>query len=152
MRRPERPVSDLALTAVAEIRVELGEQMDSGFVRDGRRRFTPILGGSFSALGAGGPLAGLDAEILPGGGDRPLVRIDGPIEIGARYLPRTADGELIEIGARGIRRADAGGVYFRVAMRFATAAPELAALQDALYIADGVREAGAVRHTVYRVG
>lgn len=148
MSRPAVP----QLTAVAEIVVELGDPINFGDTRDGHRRMTPILGGSLRGFAAGSNPQVLDAEILAGGGDRQLVRSDGTIEIDARYEARSRDGVPIGIRATGIRRTVEGAVYFRVAMRFETAAPELAWLQDALYIADGVREAEQVRHIVYQVG
>ena len=142
------------LAPVAEVIVELGEPLDFGRTRDGIRRFTPILGGEVRGIpgtAAGEALRGLRAEILPGGGDRQLVRPDGAVEIDARYDARAAEGALIGLRATGVRRASADGVYFRVALRFETADSALAELQDALFIADGVREADRVTHTVYRV-
>lgn len=175
---PHTPLAPPALAPVAEVVVELGEPLDFGRTRDGVRRFTPILGGELRGIPgspAGEALRGLRAEILPGGGDRQLVRADGAVEIDARYDARTADGALIGLHAAGLRRVlDPGdpepgagtsdapvggtpgtpggaGVYFRVALRFETADPALAELQNALFVADGVREADRVRHTVYRV-
>ncbi|RGE20030.1 DUF3237 domain-containing protein [Leucobacter sp. wl10] len=141
------------LVPVCEVIVELGEALDFGRTRDGARRFTPILGGELRGIAdaqAGEAVRGLRAEILPGGGDRQLVRPDGAVDIDARYDARTAAGSPIGLHATGIRRATADGSYFRVALRFETSDPALAELQDALYVADGVREAGRVRHTVYR--
>ncbi|WP_449280899.1 DUF3237 domain-containing protein [Leucobacter sp.] len=142
------------LTATARVTVELGEPLDFGRTRDGLRRFTPILGGELRGIpdaDAGEAVRALRAEILPGGGDRQLVRPEGVVEIDARYDARTAAGALIGLHATGVRRAITDGVYFRVALRFETADPGLAELQGALYVADGVREADRVTHTVYRV-
>lgn len=147
------------LTAVCEIVVELGTARHHGVTRDGLRRVTPILGGSIRGVAGSGAVA-LRAEILPGGGDRQLVRSDGAggevVEIDARYDARTASGALLTLHASGVRHVPAPGsadpVLFRVALRFETADPALAPLQNALHIADGVREADLVRHTVYRVG
>lgn len=148
------------LRPVAEIRVSLGEPLEFGETRDGRRRFTSILGGSFHGLpgepGASAPeraVAALDAEILPGGGDRQLLRPDGAVEIDASYTARTSEGALIGIRALGLRASGAAGgaPYFRVQLRFETADPGLSALQTTLFVADGVREADAVRHRVYAV-
>jgi len=52
----------------------------------------------------------------------------------------------------GLRRSSKAGTYFMVQLRFETSAPEAAELQHSLYLADGVREADRVCHTVYRVG
>ncbi|PIO50974.1 DUF3237 domain-containing protein [Leucobacter sp. OAMLP11] len=155
------PASAPPLRPVAEILVALGEPLDFGGTRDGRRRFTPILGGTFRGLpveprgpGFASAVAAIDAEILPGGGDRQLLRSDGAVEIDASYAARTGAGTLIGIRARGIRvpHPTGGRPYFRVHLRFEVAAPELAALQSMLFVADGVREADAVRHTVFAVG
>lgn len=147
-------VSAPALLPVCELRVRLGQALDLGGTRAGHRRITPILGGDLRGI-ADGPslpgIAGLVAEILPGGADRQLVRPDETIEIDARYQARTATGGLIDLHATGIRRSGVEGVYFRVALRFETAEPGLAELQDAVYVADGVRERDEVRHTVYRL-
>ena len=176
-----------ALSPVCEIIVELGEPRDFGATRDGERRFTPILGGELRGIAdaeVGGAVRGLRAAILPGGGDRQLLRrqagavgeadpethpaavpAGGPaaipsadpaaiptVEIDARYDARTEQGVLIGMHAVGVRRvARDGGVYFRVTIRFETSEPALAELQNALFVADGVREADRVRHTVYRV-
>jgi len=129
----------------------------------------------------GDAVRALRAEILSGGGDRQLVRapessVDGAltvdssagfpvaagagagsvVEIDARYDAKTEQGALISIHAVGVRRTPGaedpdGVVYFRVAIDFETADPALAALQDSLFVADGVRQQDRVRHIVYRV-
>lgn len=139
------------LEAVAEIIVNLGEPRVFGDTRDGHRRMTPVLGGTLRGLAQAGAGAALEAEILAGGGDHQIVRADGTVEIDARYEARTSAGAYIGIRASGIRRTVESAVYFRVALRFEAAAPELDWLQGALFVADGVREAESVRHTVYRV-
>lgn len=142
---------------VAEIRVELGEPLGFGETRDGRRRFTPVLGGELCAMpGEGAELLGigrLRAEILPGGGDRQLVRVDAAVEIDARYSARTGGGGLIGIRAVGVRvpAAQDGPPYFRVQVRFETAEPEFAELQRAFFVADGHRDASEVRHVVHLI-
>lgn len=145
----------LVTVPVLEIEVLLGESVDVGITRDGHRRFTPILGGTVRGLSSGSGFSTLSAEILPGGGDRQLIRAgsaDGQVvEINASYDAQTATGTLIGIQARGVRTTTVDGVYFRVAIRFETADPALAGLQDALFVADGTRDADRVRHTVYRV-
>lgn len=145
----------IELEAICEILVELGDPSHHGRTRDGERRVTPIIGGTvrgLSGTAAGAGLHALRASILPGGGDRQLIRPDGSVEIDAAYDARTDTGALIAMRVTGIRRHAGTRMYFRVAVRFETAAPGLAELQDALFVADGVREDGFVRHTVYRVG
>lgn len=143
-----------ALQAVCEIEVLLGEPRDLGVTRDGHRRITPILGGTLRGLD-GTDFEGVRGEVLPGGADRQLWREDAgtaSIDIDARYDAQLASGAIASLHARGMRRANEAGVYFMVQLRFETSAPEFAAAQRALFIADGTREADRVRHTVYRVG
>lgn len=80
---------------------------------DDTLEFIPITGGAVS-----GDLAG---EIVPGGGDWCLVRQDGTYEVEARYLIRTAGGDVIDVVNVGVVRDDDG--YFLTAPRFRTVAP-----------------------------
>lgn len=158
------PLAVPRLEAVCEIVVELGATLEIGETRRGLRRVTPILGGELRGLpGAalGEDARALHAEILPGGGDRQLVRpsaggVGTVVEIDARYDAQSSRGALIGIRAKGVRRSAAPespetGTYFRVAIEFETADPQLTALQDSFFVADGVREENRVLHTVYRV-
>ncbi len=143
-----------ALQAVCEIEVLLGEPRDLGVTRDGHRRITPILGGTLRGL-AGTELAGVLGEVLAGGADRQLWREEvgtTSVDIDARYDVQLASGAIVSLHATGLRRASEVGIYFMVQLRFETSAPEAVELQQALFVADGTREADRVRHTVYRVG
>jgi hypothetical protein len=120
------------------------------------RRCIPILGGVVSGR--------LTGEVMPGGADWQQIGSDGTIEIDARYVLKLAEG-LVEVESRGLRagppevlaRLAAGEAvdpalyYFRTAMRFHSAAPELAWLGRILGMASGERLAGAVRLTVHEV-
>lgn len=143
-----------ALEAVCEIEVSLGEPRDLGSTRDGHRRITPILGGTLRGL-EGTDFEGVRGEVLPGGADRQLWREEADttsVEINARYDVQLHSGGFVSLHATGLRRASDAGTYFFVQLRFETSAPEFSAAQQALFIADGVREAESVRHTVFRVG
>lgn len=143
-----------ALQAVCEIEVLLGEPRDLGVSGDRGRRITPILGGELRGL-AGTDFDGLRGKVLPGGADRQLLREDSgvtSIDIDARHEAQLASGAFVSLHATGLRRSSDTGVYFMVQLRFETSAPEFAAAQHALFVADGVRDAVRVRHTVYRVG
>lgn len=143
-----------ALLAVCEIEVMLGEPRDLDTASDRGRRITPILGGTLRGLD-GTDFEGVRGEVLPGGADRQLWREEAgttSIEIDARYDAQLASGAIVSLHATGLRRANEAGIYFMVQLRFETSAPEFAAAQRALFIADGTREADRVRHTVYRVG
>lgn len=138
----------------------------------GQRRETHILGGKWRVLdGAAEALgegpAGLTGAVVSGGADQQLVRADGTIEIDARYelsvvgagaedgasaADAASSSDVVSVHASGVRRPQGEGVYFRVAMSFASVDPRLEPLTRSLFIADGVREADEVRHTVYLVG
>jgi hypothetical protein len=121
------------------------------------RRCIPILGGTVSGR--------LSGDVLAGGADWQQIGRDGIIEIDARYVLKLDEG-LVEVESRGLRagppavlaRLAAGEAvdpalyYFRTAMRFRSAAPELAWLGRILGMASGERLAGAVRLTVHEVG
>lgn len=143
-----------SLQAVCQVEVLLGDPRDLGVTRDGHRRITSILGGTLRGL-AGTEFEGVRGEVLPGGSDRQLWR-EAPgetsIEIDARYDAQLVSGASVSLHATGLRRANEAGVYFMVQLRFETSAPEFAGAQQALFVADGVRDADRVRHTVYRVG
>ena len=60
----------------------------------GRRVYIPIVGGTVR-----GPR--LQAEIIPGGGDRAVERVREVMDIHANYLVRTHDDVVIEVDNRG---------------------------------------------------
>ncbi|GAA1416787.1 DUF3237 domain-containing protein [Catellatospora coxensis] len=140
-----------------DVNALLGPVEDHGVTRAGHRRVVPIIGGRVSGL--------FDAEILPGGADWQLVRPDGAVEVDIRYTARTPDGEFVHVRASGVRTGppavlaalqrgesvDPADYYFRIALCLETSAPRLAALQDAVFVASGMREADRVRYAVYRV-
>lgn len=138
------------------IDLAVGPPVEVGPVEGRNRRCIPILGGAVT-----GRLAG---EVLAGGADWQQIGSDGTIEIDARYVLRLAQG-LVEVESRGLRAGPADVLarlaqgeavdpslyYFRTAMRFRSAAPELAWLGRILAIATGERLAGTVRLTVHEV-
>jgi hypothetical protein len=78
-----------------EARVTCAPTIDIGETSYGQRRIVPITGGSFH-----GP--GLSGTVLDEGEDTQLVRLDGVVEIAARYTLRTRDGVLIYVVNRGL--------------------------------------------------
>lgn len=142
------------LVPVLELWVRVSAPVEGEQTARGQRRETAILGGELAALDGAATLGldGLGGTVLPGGADQQLVRADGTIEIDAQYLVETRAGALIAVRARGIRRPSPDGVYFRVALSFSSGADEVSALTRAVFVADGVREADEVRHTVFLVG
>jgi hypothetical protein len=137
--------------------VEVTPPADIGPVGAGARRFIPIVGGQVS-----GELAG---EILSGGADWQTVHDNGLLEIDARYVFRTSGGALVEVHSAGVRAGppevlaklmtggdvDPSSYYFRTAMRFRTAAPELAHLNALLAVAKGQRRPRGVRLEVFAI-
>jgi hypothetical protein len=145
------------LEAAFEVTVELGPIDDYGATRAGHRRVIPVLGGHMRR--------GVDAEILPGGADWQLVRTDGTLEIDGRYSARTPAGELLYLQVSGVRAGptavldallrgedvDPSDYYFRTTVSIETSCPDLAHLQDAVFVASCVRRATTVNYTAYRV-
>jgi len=146
-----------ALEPAFDVVVQLGPLEDHGVTLAGHRRVIPILGGTVSGA--------IEADILPGGADRQIVRQDGSVEVSAAYSARTADGALVLLHSTGVRSGspdvlaavltgedvDPSRYYFRTVVRVETSDPALAPLQDVLFIAAAVREADRVTYTAYRV-
>lgn len=139
-----------------QLDLAVGAPVVIGEVAGQSRRCIPILGGLVS-----GRLAG---DVLPGGADWQQVAQDGTIEIEARYVLRLTEG-LVEVESRGLRSGpsevlarlakgelvDPALYYFRTAMRFRTAVPELAWLGRILAISSGERLVDGVRLMVREV-
>lgn len=139
-----------------EIDLSVGPSVEIGVVAGQTRRCIPILGGVVNGR--------LSGEVVPGGADWQLIGSDGTIEIDAHYVLRLEQG-LVEVESRGLRfgppdvlarlaqgeAVDPALYYFRTAMRFRSAVPELAWLGRILAVATGERRAGAVRLTVHEV-
>jgi len=136
-----------------QIDLAVGLPVEIGVVAGQVRRCVPILGGVVA-----GDFSG---EVLPGGADWQQIGSDGAIEIDARYVLKLSQG-LVEVESRGLRTGppevlarlargeavDPALYYFRTAMRFRTAAPELASLGRIIAVATGERRADGVRLTV----
>lgn len=80
----------------------------------GRCVYIPIVGGTVL-----GPR--IQAEVIPGGGDRAFERTGDVMDIHARYLIRTSDDVVIEVDNRGHwREVPGGSPYFVTAPVFST--------------------------------
>ena len=124
----------------------------------GERRIINILGGTVE-----GPK--LNGKVLPGGADWQIVRADGVVHLNARYTIETNTGGQILVDAEGYRHGppevmaalardetvDPARYYFRTFMRFETADPAVAWLNNILAIGVGARENKAVRIAVHEV-
>ena len=79
-----------------EARVKVDKPVVVGESSHGMRRIVPILGGPVK-----GPL--LNGQVIAGGADWQVVRVDGAWDIEARYTVQTDDGVLIMVNNRGVR-------------------------------------------------
>lgn len=154
---PALPVP--TLRHVFRLRAELAAPLEVGEEPAGRRRLIPFGEGSFS-----GPE--ISGAVLPGGSaDWQLVRPDGAVAVEVRYTLRTDSGSLILVRSDGVRHGPAEVLArlrrgeevapdeytFRVAIRMETADPDLAWLNDGVFIGVGAREAAAVVYDVHLV-
>ena len=157
-------ISPLALPSptlrhVYRLRAELTAPLEVGEEPAGRRRLVPFGKGRF----AGPEISGV---LLPGGSaDWQLVRPDGSVAVEVRYTLRTDSGSLILVRSDGVRHGDpevlarlgrgeevAPDEYtFRAAARMETADPNLAWLNDGVFVAVGAREAAAIVYDVHLV-
>ena len=136
--------------------LNVGVPVETGNAPDGRRRFLPILGGTVTGLHPG--------IVLPGGGDRQTILVDGSIEVVAQYV-LDSDGAKIVVRSRGVRtaapevlaRLAAGEIvapdqyYFRTAIRLATGSERFAHVNRQLFVSTGERRASQVHLSIYSV-
>jgi len=146
------------LHEVMRIRVLVEPPVGTGPAPAGESRVIPFAGGRFEGEGLSGRLA-------PGGSDWQRVWANGVLEIDARYMLVTDEGERIEVRSTGIRAAPsevlarlAAGesvprdeYYFRTFIRLGTGAARLAWMNERLFIGVGERRAKDVEITVYQV-
>ncbi|SIR81071.1 DUF3237 family protein [Microbacterium sp. RURRCA19A] len=102
----------------------------------------------------GGPVSGdIEGEIIPGGGDWCLVRADGSYDVEARYLIRTADGDVIDVVNVGVVRPPEGdrAEYFLTTPRFRTVAPALQWLTRSMFVGRAHAHADSTAIDVYEV-
>jgi hypothetical protein len=146
------------LQFVFAAQVSVDPPLELGDVGKGGRRIVPIGGGVFS-----GPQ--IRGEVLPGGADWQVLRLDGVAELEARYTLRTDDGALIYVRNHALRHgtpeamaalaqgrhADPASYYFRGATFFETSAPRYAWLNKSIVICTGEREPAGVNVTFFQV-
>jgi hypothetical protein len=152
------PLVKPELEFVFGLKARLGEAVVVGDTPEGVRRMVPILGGTF----AGHDLHG---EVLGGGADWQFLRSDGVTVAEATYLLRTSDGVLIQVRNRGLRHGpaevmqrlhegddvDASEYYFRTSPIFSVPQGRYEQLNRDVFVATGVRHAGAIDLWFYRV-
>jgi len=125
----------MELKLFIEAEIELGEVQELG-----ARRIVRVMGGRFWSKD-------LNGTILEGGGDWQHIRRDGVVEIDTRYTLQTEDGALIYLTNDGLR----DGNYMRTFARFESADPRYAWMNNRLFLADGQKVDGVVRHSFYEV-
>lgn len=124
---------DLKLFLEAEI--VLGEVQDLG-----TRRIVRVMGGKFWSENFNG-------TILEGGGDWQQIRSDGVVEIDTRYTLKSDDGALIYLTNHGLR----DGGYMRTFSRFESNDERYAWLNKRLFVSDGAKVDGLVKHRFYEI-
>jgi hypothetical protein len=148
----------LSAEPIFRLRCEVADILSLGHTPYGERRIINILGGPVE-----GPR--LNGRILPGGADWQIIRTDGVADLKARYTIETEAGARILVAADGMRHGppdviaqlvrgemvDPSLYYFRTAMRFESADPDVAWLNKIIAIGRGVREARLVRIDVFEV-
>jgi hypothetical protein len=147
------------LTRIYRLEAALGEPVDVGDVRAGRRRIVPLTGGTFW-----GPE--LNGKLLPGASaDWQIVLRDGTALGDIRYTLQTDGGALLYVQSRGVRHGspevlerlgrgedvDASEYTFRTSTRIETASRELDWLNRGVFVGVGGRLPGGVIYETYLV-
>lgn len=123
------------------------------------RRYVSFVGGTFEGRD------GLAGTVQDGGVDWQRLRSDRTLEIDAHYALSTEAGELIEVRSVGLRKAsstvadriargeavDPSEYYFRTHVRFFTASPGLAWLNDLIAVSTARRDRDAVAVDIHEV-
>ncbi|MHA8079763.1 DUF3237 domain-containing protein [Aquirufa regiilacus] len=125
----------MELKLFIEAEIVLGEVQDLG-----NRRIVRVMGGKFWS-------AELNGTILEGGGDWQNIRPDGVVDIDTRYTLKTDDGALIYLTNQGLR----DGGYMRTFSRFEANDARYAWLNKRLFVSDGAKVDGVVKHSFYEV-
>jgi hypothetical protein len=144
---------------VYRLDAELDSPVDLGDTPQGHRRIVALTGGR-----AEGP--GFHAELLPtAGADWQILRPSGSSVADIRYTLKTDRGALLYVQSHGVRHGepdvlarlaagenvDPSEYTFRTAVTIETSDPELAWVNDGVFIAVGARLPGGVSYDVYLV-
>jgi Protein of unknown function (DUF3237) len=147
------------LRHIYQLDAALDAPVDLGDTPQGHRRIVALTGGS-----AEGPH--FKAELLAtGGADWQTLRAGGSSVADIRYTLKTDRGALLYVQSRGIRHGkpevlarlaageevDPSEYTFRTTVSIETSAPELAWLNDGVFIAVGARQPSGVSYAVYLV-
>jgi hypothetical protein len=146
------------LSLVYRLQAELAAPLDLGETPNGHRRVIAFTGGTFT-----GPE--LSGALVPGGADWQILRPDGAAVADIRYTLRTTSGALLLVTSTGVRHGppevlarlargdevDPNTYTFRTQCSIETADPELAWLNDGVFVAVGARQPSGVAYDVYLV-
>jgi hypothetical protein len=147
------------LRHIYRVDVELDAPVDLGDTPQGHRRIIAWIGGR-----AEGP--DFHAEVLAtGGADWQIVRPSGSSVADIRYTLKTDRGALLYVQSQGVRHGqpdvlsrlaagedvDPSKYTFRLAVSIETSDPELAWVNDGVFIAVGGRQPSGVSYDVYLV-
>jgi muconolactone delta-isomerase len=147
------------LRHIYRLDAEVDAPVDLGDTPQGHRRIVALTGGR-----AEGP--GFHAELLPtGGADWQIVRPSGSSVADIRYTLETDGGALLYVQSHGVRHGtadvlarlaagedvDPSDYTFRTTVSIETSAPELAWMNDGVFIAVGARRPTGVTYDVYVV-
>ena len=142
---------------LCDLSVDVGDLVSMGAAPLGERRVVMILGGTFE-----GPL--MRGTVI-GGADWQIARVDGVLELDARYALRDDRGGIVQVISQGFRHGppevmaslargddiDPAAYYFRSVMRFETGDRELAWLNRTIAVATAERKARQVNLKAYRL-
>jgi hypothetical protein len=147
------------LRHVYRLDAELGPPADLGDTPQGHRRIVALTGGRAEG-------ANFSAELLAtAGADWQLLRPSGSSVADIRYTLQTDTGALLYVQSHGVRHGrpevlarlaagedvDPSEYTFRTTVTIETSAPELAWLNDGVFIAVGARQPIGVSYDVYVV-
>jgi Protein of unknown function (DUF3237) len=152
----EKPALEFAFEI--KINIDTAAIIDGGKTAKGIKKIVPLLGGSFE-----GPA--IKGEVVPGGYDWQLIRMDQVAEIDARYILKTDDGIFITIVNSGMRygpaaimekiakgeAVDPSAYYFRTIPVFETGHLKYEWLTKHIFIANGIRKSSQVIIQVWKV-
>ncbi|HEY6758447.1 MAG TPA: DUF3237 domain-containing protein [Baekduia sp.] len=146
------------LRHVYRLEAEIEAPLDLGQTPAGHRRVVAYAGGRFSGDGLAG-------ELVPGGGDWQVLRPDGGARVDIRYTLRTDAGTLLMVTSTGVRHGpaevlarlgrgedvDPAEYTFRTQLSIETSDPDLAWVNDGVFVAVGGRQPEGVVYDVYLV-
>jgi muconolactone delta-isomerase len=156
---PIGALPDPELRHVYQLDAEIDAPTDVGDTPQGHRRIIPLTRGH-----ATGPY--FEAELLPAGAaDWQIVQASGSSVADIRYTLKTDGGALLYVQSQGVRHGnpdvlarlaagedvDPSEYTFRASVTIETADPELAWVNDGVFIAVGGRRPSGVSYDVYLV-